>query len=128
MDSLVRLGVSPAAASTPWVFSIRGLRLYFPALEPWVVRSASIPRHSSQFMYVRMWGRGVLLAALPALFSATLSPALWVYLCANVGLQGLLMARLPALFIPHSASLSLATATRVLSALPARLCPSDRSG
>ena len=65
-------------------------------LEPWVVRSASLPCHSSQFMYVRMWGRGVLLAALPALFSATLSPALSVYLCVNVGLQGLLVVRLPA--------------------------------
>ena len=25
------------------MFSIRGLRLYFPALEPWVARSASLP-------------------------------------------------------------------------------------
>ena len=64
-----------------------------------------------------MWGLGVLPAALPAPFSATLSPALWVYLCANVGPQGLLVVRLPALFIPHSASLGPATATRVLSAL-----------
>ena len=55
-------------------------------------------------------------AALPALFSATLSPALSVYLCVNVGLQGLLVVRLPALFVPHSASLGPATATRVLSA------------
>ena len=54
-------------------------------------------------------------AALPAPFSATLSPALSVYLCANVGPQGLLVVRLPALFIPHSASLSPSTATRVLS-------------
>ena len=63
--------------------------------------------------------------ALPALLSATLSPALLVYLSVNVGPQGLLVARLPAPFIPHSASLSLglgpATATRVLSALAARL-------
>ena len=51
-----------------------------------------------------MWGRGVLPAALPA-----------VYLCANVGPQGLLVVRLPALFFPHSASLSPATVTRVLS-------------
>ena len=29
------LGVCPAAASTPKGFSIRGLRLYFPVLEPW---------------------------------------------------------------------------------------------
>ena len=26
------------------MFSLRGLRLYFPALEPWVERSASLPR------------------------------------------------------------------------------------
>ena len=40
--------------------------------------------------------RGLLPATLPALFSATLSPALSVYLCTNVGLQGLLVFRLPA--------------------------------
>ena len=40
-----------------------------------------------------------------------------VYLCANVGLQGLLVVRLPAPFIPPSASLGPAMATRVLSAL-----------
>ena len=33
-----------------------------------------------QFTCARIWGRGVLPAALPALFSATLSPALSVYL------------------------------------------------
>ena len=59
----------------------------------------------------------MLSAALPAPFSATLSPALLVYLCANVGPQGLLVVRLPAPFIPHSASLSPATAKRVLSTL-----------
>ena len=40
----------------PRAFSIRGLRLYFPVLEPWVMR---------------VWGRRVLPAALPALFCAT---------------------------------------------------------
>ena len=35
----------------------------------------------------------------------------------NVGLQGLLVVRLPAPFVPHSASLGPTTATRVLSAL-----------
>ena len=35
MNSPVKLGVSPAAASTPKWFSISGLRLYFPGLEPW---------------------------------------------------------------------------------------------
>ena len=63
-----------------------------------------------------MWGRGVLPATLPALFSATLSPALSVYLCANVGPQGLLVVRLPDPFIPHSARLGPAMATGVLSA------------
>ena len=53
---------------------------------------------------------------LPAPFSATLSPAVSVYLCANVGPQGLLVVRLPAPFVPHSAALGPAMATRVLSA------------
>ena len=66
-------------------FSIRGLRLYFPKLEPWVAWSASLP------------------AFCP------------VYLCANVGPQGLLVVRLPVPFVPHSASLGSATAKRVLS-------------
>ena len=56
--SPVRLGVSPAAAPTPRALSIRGLRLYFPVLEPWVTRSALIP---------------------------TVCP---VYLCANARLRG----------------------------------------
>ena len=60
---------------------------------------------SPPFVPARMWGHGVLPATLPALFSATLSPALLVYLCANVGLQGLLVVRLPTPFVPHSASL-----------------------
>ena len=61
----------------PRAFSIRGLRLYFPELEPWVVWSAL-----------------------------------------NVGPQGLLVVGLPglpALFVPHSASLGPTMATRVLS-------------
>ena len=50
------------------------------------------------------------------------------YLCANVGPQGLLVVRLPAQFIPHSASLSPAMAMRVLSSPAAHLRPSYRSG
>ena len=77
MTSPVRLGVSPAAAPTPTgVFTQWSEALFPPALEPWVTRSASFP------------------AVCP------------VYLCVNVGLQGLLVVRLPALFIPHSAILS----------------------
>ena len=60
--------------------------------------------------------RGLLPATLPAPFSATLSPALSVYLYENVGPQGLLVVRLPALLVPHSASLGPATARGVLSA------------
>ena len=74
----------------------RGLRLYFPELEPWVTRSASLPTVCPVYLCA-MWGCGVLPAALPALFSATLSLALSVYLCANVAPQGLLAVRLPAL-------------------------------
>ena len=80
------------------------------------------------FICVRMWGRGVLPATLPAPFSATLSPALLVYLCRNVGPQGLLVVRLTALLVPHSASLSPPTATGVLSSLAASLRLSFQSG
>ena len=48
-------------------------------------------------------------------WSASLPAVCPVYLCANVGLQGVLVGRLPALFVPHSASLGPATAMRVLS-------------
>ena len=68
-----------------------------------------------RFISLLMWGRWVLPAALPAPFSATLSPALSVYLCRNVGPKGLLVVRLPAPFVPHSTSLGPATAMRVLS-------------
>ena len=34
---------SPVPPQPPWAFSIRGLRLYFPTLEPWVTWSASLP-------------------------------------------------------------------------------------
>ena len=69
----------------PQVFSIRGLRLYFPELEP---RSPGLHGllHSPPLPAVcpvicgRMWCRGVLPTALPAPFSATVSPALSVYL------------------------------------------------
>ena len=86
------------------------------------------PCHSSWFIYERMWGCGVLPAALPAPFSTTLSPALLVYLCENVGPWGLLVIRLPTLFVPHSACLSPTKATPVLSAPAACLHPSYWSG
>ena len=80
------------------------------------------------FIYAQMWGHGMLPTTLSAPFFATLSLALLVYLCANVGPQGVLVVRLPALFVPHSTSLSPATAMRVLFTLAAHLHPSYRSG
>ena len=127
MTSPVRLGVSPAATPTPTgAFNQRSEALFpHPGALGYLVCFA--PR-SSRFICARMWGRGVLPAALPALFSATLSLALSVYLCMNVGLQGLLVVRLPALFVPHSASLGPTKATRVLSTPAAHFHPSYRSG
>ena len=87
-------GSPPAAAATPTgVFNQRFEALFF-ALEPWVTWSASLP-----------------VCPCP------------VYLCVNVGPQGLLVFRLPAPFIPHSASLGPAMATRVLSAPAAISAP-----
>ena len=76
------------------------------------MRSASLPAIRPG-LSVRDCGAA---GSLPALFSATLSPALLVYMCVNVGWQGLLVVRLPAPFVPHFASLGPAMATRVLSA------------
>ena len=88
----------PLPPQSPRAFSIRALWLYFPELEPWVARSASLPA------------------------------VCLVYLCANVVPQGLLVVRLPAPFMQHSASLGPARATQVLSTPAAHLCPSYRSG
>ena len=89
---------TPPSWFPPLVFSLRSLRLYFPALEPWAVWSALLP------------------AVCP------------VYLCSNVGPQGLLVVRLPAPFIPHSASLHPARAPRFLFVPGAHLRPSYQSG
>ena len=67
--------------------------------------------------------QGLLPTTLPAPFSTTLSPTLSVYLCAHVGPLGLPVDRLPALFVPHSASLGPAMATRVLSSRAAISAP-----
>ena len=95
--SPVKLGVSPAATPTPTgVFTQR-----FEALFPGA------------------WSPGLL----GLLHSPAVRPGL---LCANVGPQGLLVVRLPALFVPPSASLSPTVATRVLSArLPVSAPPTS---
>ena len=71
-----------------------------------------------------MWDCGVLPTALPAPFSATLSLPLSVYLCMNVGPQGLLVVRLPAPFVA-----SLSCHSHMSPLRPgARLLPSYWSG
>ena len=117
MTSPVRLGVSSAATPTPTGGFTQRFEALFPCAGALVCAVCFTPHHSSWFICVQMWGRRVLLAALPALFSATLSLALSVCLCVNVGSQGLLVVRLPAPLVPHSASLSPAAATQVLSDL-----------
>ena len=111
----------------PRVFSIRGLRLYFPSWSPGLHSLLCSPLSIPIYLCVRV-GLRILPDTLPAPVSATLSPALSVYLCANVGPQGLPVVRLPALFVPHSASLGPTMATRVLSTRAARLRPSYQSG
>ena len=119
--SPVRLGVSPAAAPTPTGLFNQRCEALFPRAGAlgYVVCLAPLP--SSGLAVHECEAMERLPATLPAPFSATLSPALSVSLCANTGPQGLLVVRLPAPFVPHSASLGPATATRVLSAPPTGL-------
>ena len=63
----------------PRAFSIRGLRLYFPALEPWVAWSASLPAVRPVYLCSNV-GLQCATRTLPAPLSTTLSPALSVYL------------------------------------------------
>ena len=72
-----------------------------------------------QFICGRMWCRRVLPASLPAPFSATLSLALWVYLCkcgtAGSAIAGTACAICPTLRQSQSRHSHVAIATRVLS-------------
>ena len=77
----VRLGVFPAAAPTPMGVFTQRFEALFPCTGALGCEVCFAPHHSSRFLYARMWGHGVLPAALPAPFSATLSPALSGYLC-----------------------------------------------
>ena len=106
MTSPMRLGVSPGAAPTPTGIFNQRFEALFPDTGALGCAVCFAPRCLSRFICARVWGCGVLPTALPAPFSATLSLALLVYLCKNVGLQGLLVVRLPAPFVPHSTSLS----------------------
>ena len=49
----------PLLTQLPQVFSIRGLRLYSPALKLWVALSVPLPSCSSLFICSRMWDRPV---------------------------------------------------------------------
>ena len=97
------------------MLSIRGLRLNFPALEPWVTQSSSPPHRWSHFICVRVWGLEVLPAALPAPLSATLSRALLVYL-RECGAAGSASGQTACPVRPSLLQSRSATATRVLSA------------
>ena len=94
--SPVRLGVSPAA--TPPTTGIFNQRF------AWVAWSASFPAVCPVYLCASMGPRGVTRrSACPVLHHS--ESGLSVYLCANVGPQDLLVVRLRALFVPHSASL-----------------------
>ena len=128
MTCPVRLGVSPAAVPTPTGVFNQRFEALFPCAGALGCVVCFAPCCLSSLSVRECGDLQVLPAALPAAISATLSLALSVYLCANVGPQGLPVVRLPALFVPHSTSLSPTTAAQVLSAPAARLRPSYRSG
>ena len=99
----------------PRAFSIRGLRLYFPRAGDLGYSVCFAPHRLSGLSVGECGATG----CYPPLCLPH-SPPLRVwpsrFICANVGPQGLLVVRLPALLVPHSASLGPAMATQVLSA------------
>ena len=113
--SPVRLGVSPAASTPRGAFNQR-VEALFPGARALGCAVCFAPRRSP--------GLSVCECGVPGcypLLCLPRSPPLRVrpsrFICANVGLQCLLVLGQPAPFVPHSASLSPATATRVLSTL-----------
>ena len=88
--SPVRLGVSPAAAPTPTGVFNQRFEALFPQAGALGCAVCFAARRS--FICGRMWCHRVLPATLPAPLSATLSLALWVYLC-NCGAAGSASAR-----------------------------------
>ena len=77
-------------------------------LEPWVAWSALLPAVCLVYLCMNVGLRGATpCSACPALRHSESSPlGLSVCECRAVGLQGLLVVRLPGPFVPHSASLS----------------------
>ena len=74
-------GISLVAVPNATGFSTQRFEALFPCAGALGYAVCFAPRHSSWFIYARMWGCGVLPTTLPAPFSATLSPALLAYLC-----------------------------------------------
>ena len=126
-NSPVRLGVSPAAASASKDVFNQRFEALFPCAGALGCAVCLAPCCSSWFIYALMWGCGMLPTALPALFSATLSPALSAYLC-ECGTAASASGRTAGPVGPTLRQSRPATATRVLSAKAARLCPSYWSG
>ena len=48
----------PLLPQSPQVFSVSGLRFYFPVLEPWVARSASLPAFCPVYLCTNVGPRG----------------------------------------------------------------------
>ena len=67
MTSPERLGVSPAAATVPTGVFIKRFEALFPGAGALGYAVCFAPCRSSRFICARVWGRGVLPAALPAL-------------------------------------------------------------
>ena len=111
----------------PRAFSLRGLRLYFPTLEPWVVRSALFPAVCPVYLCENVGPRGATRrSACPVLCHSESSPlSLFVCECRAAGSAS---GQTACPIVPHSASLGPATATQVLSAPAAHLRPSYQSG
>ena len=80
MTCPVRLGVSPAAAPTPTGIFNQRFEALFPRAGALGYVVCFAPCCLSWFICARVWGHGVLPAALPVPFSATLCLALSVYL------------------------------------------------
>ena len=97
--SPVRLGVSPAAAPTPMGVFNQRFEVLFPRTGALGYEVCFAPHCSSRFICARVWGHRVLPTALSAPFSATLSPALWVYLC-KCGAAGSASARIACAICP----------------------------
>ena len=125
--SSVRLGVSPAAAPTPrGAFNQRFEALFPPSWSPGLRGVLRCPPFV-WFICGRMWCRRVLPDTLPAPLSATLSPALWVYLC-KCGAAGSASARTACAICPTLRQ-SQSRHSRASPLHPgARLRPSYQSG